>query len=256
METNEQAVFPQAVPTDPLTDQEPEVDSAAPADQEPENKRLRMRNSGFGAQSMHGRRTFHTYDNLPDFTGNREVSCGHGAIAAIYDFYNVVPSNYGLSRNVPGNDGRMHYDWNLVNKVFQHYPPENYLNILRFTKRETIIKAMRRAGLKADEGYAGAGENGLAQLKFIKNWIAKHRLPVLCLMDMHDIYKFQGYTDQNNPYGWYSLHWGFIIGFNKNKVRFASWGQIIEFPMKAFMASWHCRGMWYPNNYYFILFWR
>ncbi len=200
--------------------------------------------------SFSGLKTLYTYDNHPHPEKN-PISCGQAAIATLYDFYKVVP--YPLQRYKPGPDGILHYDYKLVDALFTDFPPSGIppFNLfgLKFTVRETILSALQQRGIKAQEGYAAAFGNGIYERDALINWITKYKMPVMVLMDLHDLQKALGSSQVPN---WYTLHWGFIYGVSKDAVQFASWGEVRNLPWNAFMASWHCKGLPYPNNFYAI----
>lgn len=199
-----------------------------------------------------GRSNFFSHTNhLKDPIKNK-ISCGHAAIATLLDFHDKC--SYPLKRLDYGtgyaNDGKKHFSNDLVDRVFNDYPPANVFGI-KFTVRESILMAMKKNGIKAEEAYSGAFGNGEHEKGILMDWIRKYKLPVLVLMDCHVLSKHVKWW-QGNPPGWYILHWGFIVGYDSSNVIFASWGEIKTIPWKAFMESWHCPGLPYPNNYYAI----
>jgi hypothetical protein len=197
-----------------------------------------------------GRTRFFSHNNHFDPVKHK-VSCGHAAISTLMDFYDRCP--YPLKRTDRGrgnaDDGNLHFPSKLVDFVYDAYPPVNFLGI-KFTVRETILAAMKHIGVKAEEAYSGMGENGEYEKSTLKYWIRKHKLPVLALMDCHVLSKNVNWWDEAP--GWYVLHWGFIIGYDANDVIFASWGEVKKIPWDAFMKTWKCPGLPYPNNYYAI----
>jgi hypothetical protein len=200
---------------------------------------------------VYGRTKFFSHNNHSDPVKNK-VSCGHAAIATLMDFYNRCP--YPLQRTDRGignaDDGRAHYPPQLVDYVFNQYPPFDFFGI-KFTVRESILAAMKQTGIKAEETYAEFNGNGEYELSALKKWISTYRLPVLTLLDCHVLNSHMQWWKGNAP-GWYVLHWGFIIGFDSDGVIFASWGEVKRIHWNAFMDSWHCPGLPYPNNYFAI----
>lgn len=198
-----------------------------------------------------GRKRFYSHTNHSDPIKNAH-SCGHAAIASMYDFYNRCP--WPLKRVERGSgladDGNFHFPDKLVDCVYNAYPPTNWIG-LKFTSRESIVNALKNVNVSAQETYKGAFESGDKYVQYLKQWINQYNLPVLVLLDCHTLAKYTKiWNGEKIP--WYTLHWGIVIGYDNQQVYFASWKEVFGVPWSAFINSWHCKGLPYPNNFYAI----
>jgi hypothetical protein len=198
-----------------------------------------------------GLSSFYAYNNIEDNKEEEKVSCGQGAIASMFDYYNVSP--YKTLNRVatphPAVDGKPHYTNELVKLIFKDYPPTGMFGV-PFTPREVIMKALKDRQIHCDEAYAGMFGNGEEEKEDMKKWILERKRPVITLVDLHDMSKV--YAGMGPYKDWYALHWAIVYGFTDEHAQVASWNKVFSVPWEAFMAGWHCKGLPNPNNYYAI----
>jgi|GEM_PF-4953937 len=195
-----------------------------------------------------GRSTLHSYD----LVSGTQNTCGHAAIAALWDFYNRNP--YNLPRTEPGPDGRMHFHKDsLVGRILHQYPPTALLpnpfdgwKPISAVVRETLIRAFQNQELKTDEGYPPAYSDGAVARRWLTDWLKKNRLPVITLVDL----KTLGENDHDMI-----AHWGLVFAVSDQHVRMASWGMVRTYPWEQFMRAWKMPYLPYPNNFYQLRVW-
>lgn len=199
---------------------------------------------------MRGLPRFYSYNNLSQPKPGWDCSCGHAAIASLWDFFNVIP--FPLAKTEYGqelaDDGRLHCrNDELVQKVFSLHPPAECFGI-RFSVREEILKALRSRGLKAEEAYPAAFGNGETEKQALMNWLDNKRLPVLTLLRMMPL--FPSVSER------FAYHWGMVFAYDNAGVYMASWHRVFHFRWDDFMRAWHAENLPHPNNYYAIYSWR
>ncbi len=186
--------------------------------------------------------SFYSYSNLKT---QENETCGQAALATLLDYFGLNPFNLPRLR---GQDGRPHFEnETFVGALVRRYPPAKILSF-RCTTPEQIENALLECGLHCERSAPDAYSDGQESRAELTDWIRKHRLPVLTLLDMPKLWP--------EHYKAYTLHWGVIYSVGASGVAMASWHQnwAIEWP--RFMASWHCGGLWAGLNYLQFRVWR
>jgi len=197
---------------------------------------------------------FYAYNNFPSGHKAEKHSCGHAAILSLFNFYRKVPwvsIGYGQHKrrlaHIP-----------FLEKVYKKYPPEDYFfGNIKFTVRESILKAMKNINVNAKEGYKGMQGYNTPKQCYAKmmDWIHKYQLPVLVLLDGPQMGMAMGRTAEQVKDRWFSFHWGFVVGETDTHVIVESWESTHYLTKSGFMKAWHCHVLPYPNNYYAIYTW-
>lgn len=192
-----------------------------------------------------------SYVGLPAYYGYNNYiiqernTCGQAVIGSFVDFYNKNP--FGLPRNVPGYDNKMHFDnMAFIGQIFHQFGP-NFPMPNGVTVRETIMAACTAYGLKYNEYYPGAFSNGADSKAELTNWIQKYQKPVAVLVDT-------GAPLFEKPQA-YTLHWCTVYAYDADGVWIATWEKTYKIAWNVFMQAWHCWWLPHPNNYYQIRVW-